>query len=306
MRIYAAYHKDEETLKKSSSGGMFTAISDYIILNGGIVVSACYNYENDVLEHTVTNNGAKRDEMRGSKYMQSYISRNIYETVEKSLEDGKLCFFTGTPCQVAAIKKYVEVKKLNAENLITCDILCHGVGSPGIWKNYMGQLRKKTDINYITFKDKKNGRKNPRCIARSKNREISIRGYSWLYFSDNIMRPSCYQCKYATKNRQGDFTIGDYWKIKTKHPDMYNYNGTSVLMVNSDKAERIFEVINENLVFCESSYEECMQACMKQPVKSGKYREEIMDDYEKMTPNRFFSKWKKKLFMEKIKSRLVE
>lgn len=302
MHIYAAYHKDEKILKKSSSGGMFTAISDYVILNGGVVVSACYNYENDALEHSITDNVTKRDEMRGSKYMQSYIPKKIYENLEKNLKDEKTCLFTGTPCQVSAIKKYVETKGINEENLITCDILCHGVGSPGIWKSYIGQLRKKTDINYITFKDKKNGWKSPRCVAKSKNRETSIRGYSWLYFSDNIMRPSCHECKYATKDRQGDFTIGDYWKIKTKHPHMYNYNGTSVLMVNSDKAKKIFEVIKKNLVFFESSYEDCMQTCMKQPVKAGKYREEIMDDYRKMAPNRFFSKWKRKLFAEKVKN----
>lgn len=125
------------------------AISDEILNKNGIIISTRYNYISHKLEHIVCKTPKERDACRGSKYFQSYIDGSIYLILESELAKGTPILFIGTPCQVAAINQYVIVKKLRHDSLITCDILCHGVGSPGIWAKFLKWKNKK--INYITF-----------------------------------------------------------------------------------------------------------------------------------------------------------
>ena len=215
---YAAYHKEEKELEKSSSGAIFIAISDYVLKNNGVVIAASYNYETHKLEHIICKNNSEIDSCRGSKYIQSYIDKKIYMSVENYLNENKMVFYIGMPCQIAAIKKYLSLKKVNMKTFFTCDILCHGVGSQGIWNKFINYIeeKEKMKVTYLSFKDKRNGWMHPLCIAKGFQKEVSLRGYSWLYFSDSIMRPSCYNCKYSNINREGDITIGDFWKIEKK------------------------------------------------------------------------------------------
>ena len=251
------------------------------------------------LEHIVCQTPNERDACRGSKYIQSHIGKDIYRMIETELNKGTLLLYVGTPCQVAAIKQYVAVKRINDESLLTCDIICHGVGSPGIWKKFVEW--KKGKIDYLTFKDKRNGWMKPRCIARVRNKEISLRGYSWLYFSDAIMRPSCYECDYANTDRVGDFTIGDFWKIRTKVPEMFNPRGTSFLMVNTDKAEKFFAVVKNSLIYKEVALDDVIQNNMRRPTNCPAYREDVMNDFNRKSASSFFEKWQLKILIGKMK-----
>ena len=257
-----------------------------------------YNYATNRVEHIVCQTPQERDICRGSKYIQSHIDKSIYKTIESELGKGTQLLYIGTPCQVAAVKKYVTVRKLNDESLILCDIICHGVGSPGVWKGFLGWKNKKLD--YLTFKDKRKGWLRPRCIARSGNKEISLRGYSWLYFSGSIMRPSCYECRYANTERIGDFTIGDFWKVRVKVPEMFNPRGTSFLMVNTDKAMNFFDAVKNDLVYKEVTLDDVIQNNMQQSTRCPDFRRKVMDDFSKKSLSAFFRKWKFKFLLRKL------
>ena len=207
--------------------------------------------------------------------------------------------FFGTPCQVAAVKQYVAIKRINDESLVTCDIICHGVGSPGIWRKFIDWKKKK--IDYLTFKDKRKGWLNPRCVAKSGDKEMSLRGYSWLYFSNGIMRPSCYECAYTSTERVGDFSIGDFWKVRTKIPEMYNPRGTSFLMVNTEKAEKFFATVKNSLIYKEVTLDDVIQNNMRHPTKCPDFRDKIMGDFAHESPSFFFRKWELTLLIGKMK-----
>lgn len=302
-RVYAAYHKNPQEVEKSSSGAMFAALSDVILRNNGKIIGGGYNYVTHKLEHIVCKTPKERDSCRGSKYIQSHIERNIYKIIEEELTKSTPLLYVGTPCQVAAVNQYALVKRLNTESLITCDILCHGVGSPGVWSKFLEY--KNIDFDYLTFKDKCKGWMNPHCIAKSGNRKISLRGYSWLYFSDGIMRPACYECNYASTDRVGDFTIGDFWKVKSKVPEMFNPRGTSLVMVNTAKGLIFFESVKDSLVYKEVTVGDVMQNNMRHPTNKSRYRSEIMQDFRSKSTAEFFRKWQFKLLIGKIKSKLL-
>lgn len=131
---YAAWSKNSTLRKESSSGGVFSELAEWFIRQGGVVIGAVFDSEFKV-EHDVIENIENLYKTRGSKYVQSDTSK-IYERVESFIRSGKKVFFTGTPCQVAAIKDYIKYKKLQENLLTTCDLVCHGVPSPIVWKDF--------------------------------------------------------------------------------------------------------------------------------------------------------------------------
>lgn len=298
--VYAAYHKNSDEIEKSASGAIFVALSDVAFENNGIVIGAEYNYIKHRLEHRVCYTPAERDLCRGSKYFQSQISDDIYKKIEHFLEDERMVVFTGTPCQVAAITQYLIVKNVKLDNFYSCDILCHGVGSPGIWNSFLHTKTRLSKISYLNFKDKKKGWLHPQCIARCGNKTVSLRDYSWLYFSDAIMRPVCYKCSFAECKRISDFTIGDFWKVKTKCPEMYNPQGTSFVMVNTKKGEKFFEKVKKHIIYKQVGINDVLQNNMLHPTKYPDYKMKITNDYQKMNAKVFFKKWKMKLLIGKI------
>ena len=155
--VYALYNNNKDVLGKSSSGGVFDALANWTIDNDGYVCAACYDYNQNELKHILFNNKEQIEKCQGSKYFQSTISKDIYERIKELLNEKTKVLFVGTPCQVAAIKKYCEASNIDTDSLFTCDIICHGVGSPGIWKDYSNLLKKKGEIKYITFKGKEKG-----------------------------------------------------------------------------------------------------------------------------------------------------
>ena len=303
QKVYVAYHKNPEVVEKSSSGAMFIALSDVVLKNNGKIIGGKYNYVTHKMEHIVCQTPEERDACRGSKYFQSHIDGTIYKTLECDLAKNTPLLFVGTPCQVAAVQQYVLVKKLKDDSLITCDILCHGVGSPGIWKKFLEWKNRK--IDYLTFKDKRKGWQKPLCIAKSGKKEFSLRDYSWLYFYDAIMRPICYECTFANTNRVGDFTIGDFWNARKIVPQMYNPRGTSFIMVNTDKGMDYFNKIKECLVYKEVTIDDVMQNNMLHPTYKASCRDEVMNDFRNKSAVAFFVKWKLRILLSKVKKKII-
>lgn len=300
MEAYAVYHKNETVLADSSSGGVFTALTDYILDNGGIVVGSTYDYEQNIPRIVVCRNKEERDLLRGSIYTQAEMTPEIYRIIEKKLKDNICVLFVSTACLCNAVKKYLEVKKIDISNFYCCDILCHGVGSIGIWKNYIKMLSERHGkITKVSFKDKKKCWLKPRCIAKTETGEISTRGYSWLYFSNDIMRPSCYQCTYAKLDRGTDLTIGDFWRVKEKHKDIFNEMGTSFVLINNENGATLFDRAKNDLQYKKIEVDDCIQSNLKHPTKPNGKRSRIMSDYENLPTRRFHNKWVALLLLDK-------
>lgn len=250
---FAARIKDDDSLYKSTSGGVFTAISNYILEQGGCVCGAIYSEDFESVFHTITFDKTVRDKMRKSKYVQSNL-REIFNSIITCLKSNKIVLFSGTSCQVHALNIYLSLKKISTDNLYTADIVCHGAPSPVIFKGFVKNIKQKYgEINKIEFRNKefgwhsgastmielKNGKKVP---YKDSNK------YAMLYFKNIITRPSCFSCPYATIFRVGDISIGDCWGIEKTKSCLNDELGTSLLLINSDKGRQIFERVKDSLL----------------------------------------------------------
>lgn len=264
QEAWALRHKDSEVLKKSSSGGAFTAISDFILKNNGRVAGTILN-KNLIAHHMIADNAAQRDYMCGSKYMQSEM-RNVFREVKSLLENNIPVLFTGTPCQVAGLKSYLI--NVDMTRLYTCDLICHGVVSPLLFKEYIKYIEKKFDkkvTNHI-FRSKIYGWGHTEgniFIDGTKDFDsFESQLHKTVFYADLGERPSCYNCKYTCTERCSDITLGDYWGIKEIMPEFYSDEGVSVILINTNKGKKL---VNELRDVVEMKKTQINDVIIKQP-----------------------------------------
>jgi Coenzyme F420-reducing hydrogenase, beta subunit len=271
--VYAVQHRDENVLKESSSGGVYTAISD-ILLNEDYILYSCVMDKNLDVFHHIVHNKNERDNTRGSKYVQSDL-RDTYKEILELLKTKKVCFI-GTPCQVAGLQLLSKYNK----NLFTIDFLCHGVQSQSMFKDhikYLENIYKKNIVDY-KFRDKKFGWIHTESISFSDNKRIFSHDVQWLkclFYSNRFLRTSCYNCLYTTTQRVSDITIGDYWGVENHHA-FYDNKGVSLLILNSEKGKKILPQLYESCTVIESKLEYAMQRTLKNPPNKPK---EYDDDW---------------------------
>lgn len=279
--VYAARVKDRELLKNSSSGGAFTALSDVFLEHGDAVVCAIYNYENKQTEFKLITSKEERDSARGSKYMQS-TPGNIYKdaVVWMKKNQGKKILFVGMGCQTAGFQKFIEMSGLR-ERVTLVDIICHGSPSPMIWRDYAKSLEIKDSgkMDYLTFKDKRNGWSNPTAVATINGREESLKEYVRIFYNQCALRPSCHKCPYTTVERSTDITIGDYWGIDKVMPDFFDPSGNSLLLIHTQKGQELFNNCKEALDYKESNTTDCLQPNLVHPTTAAKDRTKFWQDY---------------------------
>lgn len=265
QKIFAIRNKDVNTLKSSSSGGIFLPVANEILNRGGVIYGAEYD-ENLVVVHRAesTTDGIRK--FCGSKYVQSDI-RGIYQEIKSHLYAGHLVLFSGTPCQVEGLKQFLK-KPYN--NLITVDILCHGVPSPMIFADYVHFVRKKSlgRLSGIFMKDKTYGwgYQNLRLYYDNGTSEFnSVISNLWMkIFYDHVaQRPSCHKCRFKNIYRAGDISIGDFWGIEKSHPEFNSSLGTSLLLINTKNGAGLWENVKHQFDYLESNIEECMQPVLQ-------------------------------------------
>lgn len=244
---YAAVAKDD-IRQKSSSGGLFSLLANYILSKKGYVAGAVYD-DNLVVKHIVSNKQEDIEHMRGSKYVQSDAS-SIYAEVEKLLKDGNLVLFSGTPCQVAAMKNYVQK---DYENLWCVDILCHGTPSPKVFDYYLNENFDKSQIANVIFrnKDHRNGTPGSLTVVMKDGKEYYSEYFDNSYykaFLENLTeREACFNCKFAEFPRVGDVSIGDFWGAKTTQTKIDYEKGCSIITINNKKGEFLWKSIKRKL-----------------------------------------------------------
>lgn len=235
-----AVKASDEIRYKSSSGGVFTVISRWIIENGGTVYGAAFDDRYDVV-HTKARNEQELSLLRKSKYVQSFIGHTLRD-VEKELRLGKYVLFSGTPCQVAALYLFLGKKY---EKLYTLDIVCHGVPSRKMFREDVISRYGFQDISGIDFRNKDYGWKCDIIDIITHNGKHQLRrdncAYAYAFHSNLSLNDCCYDCKYAEIPRTGDFTCADCWDIEKYQKHMKDEKGVSLFLLNSFKAVKWFE-----------------------------------------------------------------
>lgn len=302
LAVYAAKNDDESIRVKSSSGGIFTLLAEKVIDEGGVVFGARFNEKWEVIhDYTETKDGL--EPFRGSKYVQSNIGES-YQQTETFLKAGRKVMFTGTPCQIAGLKKFL---RKDYENLFTVDFVCHGVPSPLVWRMYLEEesIRFGKDINAveeINFRDKSTGWKTYSIsIKLSKNIVSSAvftdNNYMGAFLSNLSLRPCCYQCPAKAGKSGANITIGDFWGIENVMPELDDDRGISVL-VNYNEGNSLFKALQT------VSYGEILVAnpCLVKSVIKPTKREIF---FSRLT-RKGFNYAVKKTFMSKFINRMIK
>lgn len=246
--VFAARNLDENIRRRSSSGGAFHALASYVITSLDGVVYGCAFDDHQRAVHIRCDTVHEIERCMGSKYSQSDMGDSI-QRIRRDLDGGRYVLFTGTPCQVAAVRLTCENAKL-----ITADLICHGVPSPLVFQDFLSAIentRKKQVIGYEHRPKTAGWGHSERVLYSDGTSEQATRLVdTWKnYFYDNrSLRPSCYLCPYTSTNREGDITIADFWGIENTSSSRSNdYRGVSLLLVNSDAGRRILPMLKLDL-----------------------------------------------------------
>ncbi|HEX3038951.1 MAG TPA: Coenzyme F420 hydrogenase/dehydrogenase, beta subunit C-terminal domain [Caproiciproducens sp.] len=284
--VYAVKHRSGDVRMRSSSGGMFTAISDYLLDEGATVYGAAFA-ENFEVCHQRAETREERDKFRGSKYVQSNL-KNVFQQVKTDLETSRYVLFSGNPCQTAGLYNFLKNSGTNMKKLYLCDLVCHGTPSPQIFKEYLDFLKKKyrSEISSMTFRYKPLGWKvqavsiwfhNKKQYSSQATQDIFYR----LFSSNIILRDSCCQCPFTNLHRPSDITIGDFWGVEKSLPDFEDEKGVSLVLVNTEKGQQLFHAVESGLTYCVSSTESGMQLNLRQASFASPKTQPFWKDYQK-------------------------
>ena len=242
--IYAAWSNDNEIRLVSSSGGIFSEIARKVLNERGVIFGVRFN-KDFIVEHAFCKDEQSLSELRGSKYIQSHVGDAYLKSI-KSAKQGNLVLFVGTPCQIAALNKFVEGEDFSSK-VITCDLICHGVPSEIIFKEYLKSLSNKYKGNLVnySFRDKSHGWDKFSIHAEFDNGKIYIKEHKfdpfYIGFLKNLyLRPSCYHCRFSRVPRVADITLGDFWGIQKELRDQ---RGVSLVSCNTKKGEDFLNLI---------------------------------------------------------------
>lgn len=312
IEIFAAKNRDEKIRLKSSSGGVFTLLAKVIIKDGGVVFGAKFNEKWEVI-HDFTETVDGIADFRGSKYVQSKIGES-YKSAEDFLKCGRDVLFTGTPCQIAGLYKFLRKQYYN---LTTVDVVCHGVPSPLVWRDYLksilrpqgvvgkntvsSSLNEMPVITGISFRDKSTGWKkfgfkvrvksafsaDQNSVSKSVNANDFVLLHETLdkntfmqgFLKNLYLRPSCYACPAKSGKSESDITIADFWGIANYYPSFDDNKGCGLVLVNTEKGKHIYESIEKQEIKVEYSQALAGNSSIERSPKEPKQRAEFWTRY---------------------------
>lgn len=239
---FAAWNRDDAIRKDSTSGGAFTALADHVLESGGVVFGAAMDGRQR-LRHVACFRKEDLWRLRGAKYVQSDLGET-FRAVKKALETRNV-LFSGTPCQVDGLYRYLGCRP---ENLVTCDLVCHGVPSPGVWEDMARSIerRKRKGLQAVRFRNKVTGWKDSHFTTVYDDGTVDTAPlfrteYGRAFGRALFLRPSCHHCAYTNLNRPGDFTLGDFWGLKADELPDQQEKGVNLLLVNTAHGSHIFD-----------------------------------------------------------------
>jgi len=267
--VFACYNKDADVRKQSSSGGLFSLIANQVLKQGGIVFGAAFDGRFEV-EHRFVDSPQELGLLRGAKYVQSRLG-DTFKQVKEFLNEGRLVLFTGTPCQVAGLKKGLGK---NYSNLLTADIVCHGVPSPLVFRLYREEMEQRfqSPIKSFSFRNKTHGWQNYHVFIEFES-ETSLTSlweddFMRGFLSDMYLRPSCHACCADDFRSGSDLTLADYWGVDHFHPELFDDQGTSLVLLHTEKGKEYWRKIEPMLEYRLSELSKAVQynPCLVQSV----------------------------------------
>lgn len=260
-KVYASYLKDKDQRIQSTSGGLFYAIAKWVIEQQGIVYGAAFD-EHFKLRHIGVDTMEELSQLRGSKYLQSYLG-NIFAEIKDYLNTGRWVYFVGVGCQVAGLKAFLHK---DYDTLLTSDLVCHGVPSQQMFDWHLDYLRQKEKgkITSYSFRDYAGwggcetytyvSQTRGEGIRRLHSYSLSPYLYSFMYAFN--YRYSCYNCKFAKIPRQGDITLADFWGVRKFFPNLDTSKGVSLILINTNCGNFVWNIVKDWVVFKESRIED--------------------------------------------------
>ena len=292
----AVQYKDERKRVESTAGGAFSLIADYVLEKKGVVYGV--GYDDMIVCHKLADEEKDIREMRGSKYVQSTLKETFRE-ICKFLNEKRTVLFVGTPCQVHGLNNYLMKKNCILDKLITIDLLCLGVSSPGIFEKWVKFLEERygDKVCGVEFRNKRFGYAVTNVRIRFQNQRVleqkfDTKAYIKTFFSGYNVRPSCYECKFRTMPRVSDFTIGDFIQIGDYSEEMDDDKGTTSLWAHTDKARQILEKVQGR--FRRSEIEkECSNIIggPQRQMRIPERRVEFFEDARQIPYDLFIRKW---------------
>lgn len=302
LHTFACWTKNDNDRKKSSSGGAFSVLARKVLDMGGVVFGATMD-KNLQVKHICIDSDKDIPLLQGSKYVQSYLG-DTFLNVRKHLKQGRLVLFTGTPCQVGGLLTFLRKKY---ENLITCDMVCHGVPSQRAFNAFCEGTHLRGTCDGISFRftegwgfqlsrelvsPTKDGDSNSTCVKRKP--VCPSKAWYMRAFNKSLMfNEACYTCAYTIPQRVSDFTMADYWGLGLKSPFTHpTFRGVSMLLVNTERARKLLEDCPD-LFYEERTLEEAIEGnhnlshCSSRPTG----RETFINDMECLTQKELVKKY---------------
>lgn len=285
VEAYVSYVNDYETRIKSSSGGLFSVFVEKILKDNGVVFGAAFD-DKFLVHHIGITDIKDLVLFQGSKYLQSNIG-DSYKKAKGFLDEGRKVLFSGTACQIAALKAFLGKEYTN---LFTIDVLCHGVPSPKVWERYVKE--KESEYNSsskkIEFRDKTEGWKKFSVKidfkdSKSYRENLNTDDYMKLFLRNICLRPSCHDCKFKSLNRPSDITLGDCWGIEKYMPDMDDDKGTSVVLVHSESGQKMLNSLKDKITLREAEMDKALPptADSRKSVKPHPNRKKFFNKFNK-------------------------
>lgn len=296
LKGVAARHNDPLVYGSSTSGGVFTAVAQYVLDRKGVVYG-CVLDDDMVPRQVAAESMEKVVAMRGSKYVQSDTGL-VYREVKENLKAGRWVLFTGTPCQVAALYSYLG--NIDTTKLLTVDIICHGVPSPGVFSKYIYFLSRKNGrkVKDFKFRDKRFEWERPVIkVSFEKGKDkwwfTTTDVYYDNFIKGNMHRTSCFQCKYACGERYGDITLGDFWGYQKANLKMSVAEGVSCCLLNTEKAKSLLEGIPVNAEYVDVDIIVQGNTHLRKTSKKGALWESVMNEIRDNGFDNLYSQFKK-------------
>lgn len=244
---YAAFGKDSTVRRQSSSGGVFSLLAKKCLEQNGVVYGAAFDEDWRVV-HIGIESIEGLQSLCGSKYVQSDLSGKYLE-IEQILLQERLVLFSGLPCHIAALRNYLDKEY---DNLLCVDLFCHGVGSPGVFKQYLQEtVGDISGISSISFRDKTTGWENYSMKICTRNGEYlkpyKKDPYLWAFCCKVFLRESCYNCRLKGFPKKSDITLGDFWMVDRLYPEMNDHKGISIVLTHTPKGHQWLERIKDSL-----------------------------------------------------------
>lgn len=308
--VCAAVNKDPKIRKDSSSGGVFTLFAKDVLDKKGIVFGAAMAEDCKRVVHIAVEKEEQLSALRGSKYVESDIG-DTYSRAETELRQGRTVLFSGTPCQIAGLKTYLQK---DYDKLLTLEVICHGVPSSLLWRKYLAYIGEKlrASIAQVIFRAKDPGEGNRLLMWMKAENDRVYQAFEdedpfYCFFLSNLcLRPSCYNCRFKGNNHVADITIGDFWGGNKIVPGFGKEGDTSLVLLHSEKGKVVFSSIKENLELCWTKYGEAMEynSAYLKGVECPSKREQFFSDLAVMPFRKLVRKYRRRSVRTKLRSLL--